>query len=95
METEPTVTTIAEAQAAKDAILMAELQDRAALARADVEREEVALVKRRRISHRERVLDAQNQAIITALQQVPLNRAQRRAQTKAFAAMLRTASQNA
>lgn len=83
---------IAEAQAAKDAQLMEELRARAELAGIVAEGEEVKATKQRRISHAERVLAAQNAAIVAALQKVPLNRAERRLQTKAFATMLRQVS---
>lgn len=86
------VKALAEAQAAKDAQLMEELKARAEFVSVTTSAEVRRSEKQRRISHAERVQSAQNAAIVAALQAVPLNRAQRRAQTKAFAAMLRAVS---
>jgi hypothetical protein len=99
METpEPTITNealaLAERRAAQDAELMATLSDRAKAVAAEREDAEDNLQERRRVSHRERVQAAQNAALISALGQVPLNRKQRRANVKAFAKMLKIASQN-
>lgn len=83
---------IAEAQAAQDRAFMDELNARHELASIVAEREEAVAEKVKRVSHAERVRDAQNAAVIQALQQVPLNREQRRAQVKAFGRMLRLAA---
>lgn len=88
----PDAQAIAEAQAEKDRQFMEDLKARAELAALVADGSEKQAVERRRISHAERVRSAQNEAIVAALQQVPLNRAQRRAQVKAFAAMLRQVS---
>ena len=86
---------IAEAQAAKDAELMAGLTARAELAHltaAASDKKRRAASEPRHASHAERVRQAQNASLVAALQNIPLNREQRRAQVKAFGQMLKEVS---